>query len=174
MCCRAAAAAADAFFNQIQRLFESVINISTIIINLSVCRVRSVAWDGRVARGNWEVVWLVHGMQYTSHTLKLIDWHFNNCLWIKYWRMPSAYDWFSSECINQTGKSRASTNGWECQSARWKCKLGRSVWMDSSTDVKYKFEINLAFFVAMNCCCAWERRGKKYQTYECLNEWINK
>lgn len=28
----------------------------------------------------------MHGMQYTSHALKLIDWHFNNCLWMKYWR----------------------------------------------------------------------------------------
>lgn len=27
----------------------------------------------------------MHGMQYTSHALKLIDWHFNNCLWMKYW-----------------------------------------------------------------------------------------
>lgn len=53
-------------------LFESVINISTIIINLSVCRVRSsgMGWTQTVRelRSVVVMVWLVHGMQYTSHT----------------------------------------------------------------------------------------------------------
>lgn len=91
----------------------------------------------------------MHGMQYTSHALKLIDWHFNNCLWMKYWGIQK--------------KNRISI----LIKKKWqKCirqiQIGSIVWMDSSTNVKYKFKINFEFFVVSNTKWKKKLRINKY------------
>ena len=82
----------------------------------------------------------MHGMQYTSHALKLIDWHFNNCLWMKYWREFQKVKKKHSEHQQAlTKKGLRDRRGREIESW-WKCKLGRSFeWIHqqtSSTNLK--------------------------------------